>query len=176
MSKKQKAIYVKGHGRARVLCKLKQPNVAVIHLMKTAGLTSKEAKDYIDSNFFNKTFGSKPTRGAILGEELRQRHQKANKDKLYGREAGFAPVLEYIANKISGTEAQVCFDIAKRQQHGIKKYGKTVADNPLTETQWLQHAYEEALDLSIYLKRLITLKTDIEKDMEDRVNERNEGV
>jgi len=30
-----------------------------------------------------------------------------------------------------------------------------VAGNPLTERQWLQHAYEEALDLSIYLKRLM---------------------
>lgn len=56
----------------------------------------------------------------------------------------------------SGTEAQVCADIAARQQKGIAKYGTTVADNPLSIVQWLQHAYEESLDLPIYLKRAIT--------------------
>lgn len=28
----------------------------------------------------------------------------------------------------------------------------------LSEVEWLQHAYEEALDLSIYLKKLIKIK------------------
>ena len=53
------------------------------------------------------------------------------------------------------TESEVCKNILDRQQLGIKKYGRTVAGNPLTERQWLQHAYEEALDMSIYLKRLM---------------------
>ena len=56
---------------------------------------------------------------------------------------------------MNDTEQEVCKNILDRQQLGIKKYGRTVAGNPLTERQWLQHAYEEALDLSIYLKRLI---------------------
>ena len=56
---------------------------------------------------------------------------------------------------IHDTEALVCVDIRYRQQMGIKKYGTTVAGNPLTKQQWLQHAYEEALDLAIYLKRLM---------------------
>jgi len=55
--------------------------------------------------------------------------------------------------RIEGTEAEVCRDISERQQKGIAKYGTTVANNPLTHQQWLQHAYEEALDLAIYLKR-----------------------
>ena len=53
----------------------------------------------------------------------------------------------------TGTEAEVCADIATRQAFGIAKYGKTVADNPLTLEQWLQHAYEECLDQAVYLKR-----------------------
>ena len=53
------------------------------------------------------------------------------------------------------TEQEVCKNILDRQQLGIKKYGRTVAGNPLTERQWLQHAYEEALDMAIYLKRLM---------------------
>ena len=56
---------------------------------------------------------------------------------------------------VSGTEERVCADIAKRQQLGIKKYGTTVEGNKLNTKEWLQHAYEEALDLAIYLKRSI---------------------
>ena len=54
-----------------------------------------------------------------------------------------------------GIEAEVCAYIAGRQQVGINKYGTTVADNPLSLRQWLQHAFEEALDQAIYLKRAI---------------------
>ncbi len=53
----------------------------------------------------------------------------------------------------TGIEAEVCADIAKRQQLGIAKYGVTVAENPLQLKQWLEHAYQEALDLAVYLKR-----------------------
>lgn len=55
----------------------------------------------------------------------------------------------------TGTEARVCALIAARQQMGISKYGKTVQNNPLTLRQWLTHALEESLDLSIYLQRCI---------------------
>lgn len=54
-----------------------------------------------------------------------------------------------------GIEAEVCADIARRQQMGINKYGTTVAENPLSLRAWLVHAYEESLDLPIYLKRAI---------------------
>lgn len=55
----------------------------------------------------------------------------------------------------TGIEAEVCQDIAERQQKGITKYHTTVADNPLSLREWLQHAYEETLDQAIYLKRAI---------------------
>lgn len=54
-----------------------------------------------------------------------------------------------------GIEKLVCEDIARRQAMGIQKYGTTVDENPLTPKQWAQHAYEEALDMAIYLKKLI---------------------
>lgn len=54
-----------------------------------------------------------------------------------------------------GIEAQVCADISARQAFGMKKYGVSVADNPLDLKQWLQHAYEETLDQAVYLKRAI---------------------
>lgn len=53
----------------------------------------------------------------------------------------------------TGIEAQVCEDIARRQQLGLMKYGVSVADNPLGLLAWLQHAYEETLDEAVYLKR-----------------------
>lgn len=55
----------------------------------------------------------------------------------------------------TGTEARVCALIAKRQAFGIAKYSTTVADNPLSLRQWLTHALEEALDMSVYLARAI---------------------
>lgn len=55
----------------------------------------------------------------------------------------------------TGTEAQVIADITRRQQFGIGKYKTTVADNPLSLKEWLNHAYEESLDQAIYLRRAI---------------------
>ena len=57
------------------------------------------------------------------------------------------------ATNLPDVEQRVVNDILSRQQLGITKYGKTVADNPLTLKQWLQHAYEECLDQAVYLKR-----------------------
>ena len=57
--------------------------------------------------------------------------------------------------RATGTEAEVCKDIARRQALGLAKYGTTVRENPLALGQWLQHAYEECLDQAIYLKRAI---------------------
>ena len=55
----------------------------------------------------------------------------------------------------TGIEALVCADIERRQRLGIAKYGTTLADNPLTHREWLIHAYEEALDMALYLRRAI---------------------
>ena len=54
-----------------------------------------------------------------------------------------------------GVEAEVCADIARRQAFGKNKYGTTVAESPLSLRAWLNHAFEEALDQAIYLKRAI---------------------
>ena len=54
-----------------------------------------------------------------------------------------------------GVEARICAEIAARQKRGIAKYGMTVAENPLSLLQLLQHAKEECLDQAIYLERAI---------------------
>ena len=55
----------------------------------------------------------------------------------------------------TGTEAKVCALIAQRQAMGIAKYGTTVADNPLSLREWLQHQLEELLDAAVYVQRAI---------------------
>lgn len=52
----------------------------------------------------------------------------------------------------TGIEAEVCADIAKRQQLGVKKYGQTLADNHAELRERLQHLYEEQLDAAVYTK------------------------
>lgn len=61
---------------------------------------------------------------------------------------------------VTGIEKKVCEDIAKRQELGLAKYGTTVEENPLTLREWLQHAYEEALDMAVYLRRAIDEPTE----------------
>lgn len=48
-------------------------------------------------------------------------------------------------------EQQVCQDILRRQRVGLKKYGRSVAQ-AMGEEDMLLHAYDEALDLAIYLR------------------------
>ena len=55
----------------------------------------------------------------------------------------------------TGIEAEVCADIARRQQMGINKYGTTVAENPLSLLDWMRHEYEEQLDAVVYKRRQI---------------------
>lgn len=44
-------------------------------------------------------------------------------------------------------------DLLRRSQFGIKKYGVTLDRRDLSLRDWLNHAYEEALDHANYLKR-----------------------
>lgn len=65
--------------------------------------------------------------------------------------------------KATGIEAAVCADIAERQRKGVAKYGTTVAENQLTRAQWLRHAYEECLDMAVYLRKMIAIEEVKEK-------------
>jgi hypothetical protein len=62
---------------------------------------------------------------------------------------------ERLNDRPQGIEARVCEDIASRQRLGIAKYGVTVEQSDEKFKAWLQHAYEEALDMAVYLKRAI---------------------
>ena len=49
-------------------------------------------------------------------------------------------------------------DLLVREDKGLKEYGTTMDRTDLSEQDWLQNAYEEALDLAIYLKKIIKTK------------------
>lgn len=53
--------------------------------------------------------------------------------------------------------------MAARANLGFKKYGVTTERTDLTTLQWLIHAQEEAMDMAVYLERLIV-------DEQQRVN------
>lgn len=42
----------------------------------------------------------------------------------------------------------------ERSNKGIAKYGTTMADNPLSSLEWLQHLQEELMDATLYIERL----------------------
>jgi len=45
--------------------------------------------------------------------------------------------------------------IHSRSQAGMAKYGVTMMRDDVTTVEWLRHAQEEALDLAVYLERII---------------------
>jgi hypothetical protein len=45
--------------------------------------------------------------------------------------------------------------LADRAEFGMMKYGVTTERTDLSAKQWLIHAQEEAMDLAVYLQRLI---------------------
>jgi len=57
--------------------------------------------------------------------------------------------------KMSNTLDGVIRDMIDREKLGLEKYGTTVDREDLTLRDWLQHAYEESLDKSLYLKAAI---------------------
>jgi hypothetical protein len=56
--------------------------------------------------------------------------------------------------KKSNLLTQVIAELEARELKGMETYGTTLDRQDLTRSEWLQHAYEEALDLALYLKKL----------------------
>lgn len=55
----------------------------------------------------------------------------------------------------------VIMDLRVREEKGLDTYGTTMDRKDLTQKEWLQHAYEEALDLALYLKKLMTIENEL---------------
>lgn len=59
---------------------------------------------------------------------------------------------------ISRHEDAVARKIQERAEHGLQKYGVSVERTDLSTLDWLRHAQEESMDLSVYLERLIQIE------------------
>jgi len=59
---------------------------------------------------------------------------------------------------MSRIEEEVCKKILLRSEIGEIKYGVSMEEEKLTRLQWLIHAQEEAMDLAIYLQKLIEME------------------
>ena len=49
---------------------------------------------------------------------------------------------------------QVIDKFRVRSKQGIEKYGTTLADNNLSQEQWLTHLQEELMDAVVYLEKI----------------------
>ena len=56
---------------------------------------------------------------------------------------------------MSKIEEKVCERILDRANVGKSKYGVTMEREDLSRLEWLKHAQEEAMDLAVYLEKLI---------------------
>ena len=56
---------------------------------------------------------------------------------------------------MSTIEQSVIDRIRARTACGLEKYGTTMERVDLSRVEWLRHAQEEALDLAVYLEKLI---------------------
>tara|TARA_R110002020_G_scaffold172058_1_gene362229 strand:+ start:14040 stop:14228 length:189 start_codon:yes stop_codon:yes gene_type:complete len=59
---------------------------------------------------------------------------------------------------MSRIEDEVCEKIKARSDVGKQKYGVTMEDEKLSRLAWLIHAQEEAMDLAVYLQKLIEME------------------
>ena len=60
---------------------------------------------------------------------------------------------------MSSIENKVCIKILDRAEVGEKKYGTTMDRTDLSTAEWIKHAQEEAMDLAVYLEKILELLT-----------------
>ena len=65
---------------------------------------------------------------------------------------GMTPTGSLLLSKV---EDSVADKLQRRAAAGLAKYGVTMDRTDLSRLDWLIHAQEEAMDLAVYLERLI---------------------
>jgi hypothetical protein len=51
-------------------------------------------------------------------------------------------------------------DMRKREAKGVIEYGTTLDRKDINDREWIYYAYEEALDLALYLRKIIENNND----------------
>jgi hypothetical protein len=55
---------------------------------------------------------------------------------------------------------KVIEDMRKREAKGVLEYGTTLDRKDINDREWIYYAYEEALDLALYLRKIIENNND----------------
>jgi hypothetical protein len=58
---------------------------------------------------------------------------------------------------------QLISEYESREQRGFEKYGTTMDRTDLSLSEWVQHALEESMDLSLYLFKIKQLLDDTQR-------------
>ena len=66
---------------------------------------------------------------------------------------------------MSAIEDAVCSKIQGRAAVGLNKYGTTMEREDFSKLDWLVYAQEEAMDLVVYLQKLIELEQTVIKSV-----------
>ena len=74
---------------------------------------------------------------------------------------------------MSEIEDAVCRKITARASFGKEKYGVSMADETLSRLQWLIHAQQEAMDLAVYLEKLIQEAERLRETMKTMLDDMN---
>ena len=68
---------------------------------------------------------------------------------------------------MSAVEDAVCGKIQGRALVGLNKYGTTMEREDFSKLDWLVYAQEEAMDLVVYLEKLIQIESVIKTTVRD---------
>tara|TARA_R110002096_G_scaffold3002_2_gene15339 strand:- start:10 stop:246 length:237 start_codon:yes stop_codon:yes gene_type:complete len=77
---------------------------------------------------------------------------------------------------MSKIENIVCAKITQRAALGKDKYGTTMERDDLTPLEWLIHAQEEAMDLAVYLEKLIQNKLLVNEFLDLQIERKKKGA
>jgi hypothetical protein len=66
---------------------------------------------------------------------------------------------------MSEIEEKVIEKIRQRAELGLNKYNTTMERTDLTLKEWINHAMEEAMDLSVYLQRILMMLDSLDVEL-----------
>ena len=75
---------------------------------------------------------------------------------------------------MSEIEEKVIEKIRQRAELGLNKYNTTMERTDLTLKQWINHAMEEAMDLSVYLQRILIMLDSLDVELNTELLEESD--
>ena len=75
---------------------------------------------------------------------------------------------------MSEIEEKVIEKIRQRAELGLNKYNTTMERTDLTLKEWINHAMEEAMDLSVYLQRILIMLDSLDVELNTEFLEESE--